>query len=185
MESDSKTMERLIEKYLLWRIDSGYSQENVKTHHTMLNRYMAFIQRKFSDKDAHSKQHFDLFLSEFKQTRTRDAINGFKKYLISEKMIEQDAGKRNDDILPEIYEQYMTYYRRTRDVGDSRVRLFRRVLSVFNAFLQESNIGLENLSINIIDRFFNQYHNGLSPSTRRNDRTVIRLFLQYLHDQDS
>jgi len=85
--------------------------------------------------------------------------------------------------LPEVYEAYLVYYQRTRQVSDKKVKQIRRVLRPFERFLKRSGVKLAHLRIEHIDAFLAEFYVGFAPGTCRLYRSYLRGFLKYLYQE--
>ena len=87
--------------------------------------------------------------------------------------------------LPEVYETYLVYCQKTRQVPDKKVAQIRRVLRPFKRFLRRSGIKLAHLRIEHIDAFLAEFYVGFAPGTCRLYRSYLRGFLKYLYQERS
>jgi integrase/recombinase XerD len=85
--------------------------------------------------------------------------------------------------LPEIYEQYLTYYEQTRQVQGDQIKDVRRILEAFYGFLKRNKIILSRLRIEQIDAFMTEYCKCLAQSTAKIYRYYLRGFLKYLYHE--
>jgi integrase/recombinase XerD len=87
--------------------------------------------------------------------------------------------KTKQDILPNKIEQYLDFYRELNSEGV--VQGARKTFSVFNRYLQESNISLCKISIGQVDQFLAIYNKGYAPGTCRTHRSYLRKFFKHLY----
>ena len=87
--------------------------------------------------------------------------------------------------LPEIYEEYLDYYEKSRQVPYRFIRATRRVLASFYNYLEKHAIDLSSLTIEQIDAFLAEFFENFAPATRRAYRSMIRGFLRYLYHERS
>jgi len=174
-----KRLKQAVDDYLLWMISSGYADATIKNHERILNHFVDFIachkvgwDQVFSSANLHG---FD------QSTKTElVAVRGLRRYLVKQKRIVAPIEKEKY-LLPNVYEQYLNYYATTRQAGNSRIISIRRVLFVFNGYLE--NIKLAALTIEQIDAFFAGFNANFTPSTCKVYRSIVRGFLSYLFHQ--
>lgn len=82
--------------------------------------------------------------------------------------------------IPEIFEQYLDYYR-TQVRRMHSVYCMRKILSDLNLYLQKSNIALSKISIGQVDDFLAFYNKSYAPATCRVNRSYLREFLKYFY----
>jgi len=87
--------------------------------------------------------------------------------------------------LPDIYEEYLDWYAKARQVPYPRVRHARRVLRAFHQYLKRSKIELVCLKIEQVDAFLAGFQATYKPATCRQYRCFVRGFLRYLYQQRS
>jgi site-specific recombinase XerD len=85
--------------------------------------------------------------------------------------------------LPRIYEEYLIYYERIKQVPCAQVKRVKRVLCSFQDYLQRSKIHLSSLKIEHVDAFLARFHERFAPGTCGVYRGYLRGFLSYLHHQ--
>ena len=85
--------------------------------------------------------------------------------------------------LPEIYDEYLDYYEKSRQVPCRLIKATRGVLVSFHDYLGKHKIDLPSLEIEQIDAFLSEFFENLAPATRRSYRSMIRGFLRYLYHE--
>ncbi|MDA3835981.1 MAG: tyrosine-type recombinase/integrase [Spirochaetales bacterium] len=85
--------------------------------------------------------------------------------------------------LPQIYEDYLTWYAMRLEPCERQVKMIRPVLLKFYAYLQSCKVHLNSLRIEEVDGFFNTHYLGCAHSTKRLYRTFVRGFLSYLYHE--
>jgi site-specific recombinase XerD len=85
--------------------------------------------------------------------------------------------------LPEIYEQYLLYYEKSREVRPSQILNIRRFLFTFNSFLERVDINLADIQLEHIEAFMAGCHERLAPSTCRAYHFHLRGFMKYLYHE--
>jgi len=181
MKTTIKKLKQAVDDYLLWMISAGYADATIKNYELILNHFVDFI--------ANHKIRWDQIFSSanlhaFDQSTKAElaAVRGLGRYLVKQKKILSPVEKEKYS-LPKVYEQYLHYYKTTRQVGNKRIKSMRRVLSAFDEHLENKNIKLAALSIEPIDAFFAEFNANFTPSTCKVYRSIIRGFLSYLVHQ--
>jgi len=85
--------------------------------------------------------------------------------------------------LPEIYDEYLNYYEKSRQVPCRHINSTRGVLVSFHDYLKKHKIGLPSLEIEQVDAFLAEFFKNLAPATQRSRRSMIRGFLRYLYHE--
>jgi site-specific recombinase XerD len=172
------TLKPVIDECLQWMIFSGYTRGTYNSYRGELNKFLHFIIRKQINWD-------DIFtpdtLKDFQKTRqAAPAVRRLFRYLFEQKRIHQsiDPPQRR---LPDLYENYLSYYHQTRQVPSIRIVRIRKVLCAFHDYLQKHNIKLSLIRIEQIDAFLAEYFTAFSPNTRQTYRFYLRGFLKYLY----
>ncbi len=87
------------------------------------------------------------------------------------------------DRLPEIYEDYLVHYERTKQAPKPQINQVRRGLASLHDYLQSHKIDLSLLEIAHIDAFQVEFFKSFKPATCRVHRSRFRGFLRYLHQE--
>jgi len=85
--------------------------------------------------------------------------------------------------LPKIYDEYLSYYEKSRQVPYQHIKATRGVLVSFHDYLKKHKIDLPSLGIEQIDAFLAEFFKNLAPATQRSYRSMIRGFLRYLYHE--
>ena len=178
--SPALTLKQVIDEYLQWMIFSGYSSRTYHNYRGELNTFLHFIIRKQIDWD-------DIFtldtLKDFQKSRqTTPAVRQLSRYLFEQKRIHQtiDPSPRR---LPDLYEDYLVYYKKSRKARDALVMHNRRVLAAFNDYLTGENIELPSIRIEQIDAFMTEFTKNFGTQTKKIYRIYLRGFLRYLYHE--
>ncbi|MCF8126946.1 MAG: tyrosine-type recombinase/integrase [Deltaproteobacteria bacterium] len=91
--------------------------------------------------------------------------------------------KKDRQQLPEIYEDYLFYYERTKQAPKPQINQVRRGLVSLHNYLQSHKIDLSSLEITHIDAFQVEFFKSFKPATCRVHRSRFRGFLRYLHQE--
>ncbi len=177
-------LEEAMQNYLLWMISSGYSQRTWKRYERALNGFRVFVkQRKSAWNTIFTLATLNDFENEFELPDSSHAIRGFSRYLFHQKRIRMPIPKNDVRCLPDIYEEYLDYYKKSRQVHDRRIRHIKRVLGAFHDYLEKKEMNLSALNIEQIDAFFAEFNSGFTLSTCRTYRSFLRGFLNYLYHE--
>lgn len=165
-----------IEDYLLWMIESGYSQFTVYNYQRILKHFVVFIgTRKIPQDAVFTFDTLKAFEKEHGLCLSSNAVKGLARYLYRQNRLTAPI-TRLAQKLPDIYEQYLN----TRQVGHNMLHRIRGVLSALNRYLQKENVALSELKIEHIDGFLKAYNAPYSATSRAHNRSCLRTFLRYL-----
>ncbi len=175
-----KMLDQAVLDYLQWMASVGYSRKTRQSYKPQLNQFVRFIKLKRLTWDEIFT--FDT-LNLYQQARgikRVHAVRGFARYLFEHKKIKHPIEKQCQP-LPDIYEKYLVYYKKSRQASLRKVKQVRRVLVSFDNFLQRSDIKLSTLNIEHIDAFLADFNTRFLPQTCRLYRSYLRGFLKYLY----
>jgi site-specific recombinase XerD len=179
-DKDIIMLKQGIRDYIQWMASEGYTPETCQAYWLELSKFLLFI----SQKHIAWGEIFTLHtLKVFQQERNLKyvpAVRRFSQYLFEQKRISGPIQKQIDP-LPQIYEEYLFYFEKSREVTHSQVTSVRRILSAFNDFLESFDINLPNIKIAHIDAFLAELTANYSPGTCRLCRSFLRGFLRYLY----
>jgi len=85
--------------------------------------------------------------------------------------------------LPEIYDEYLSYYGQRQQIPYRLIKSTRGVLASFHDYLGKHKIDLPSLEIEQVDAFLTEFFENFAPATRRSYRSMIRGFLRYLYHE--
>ena len=177
-DSPALPLKQVIDECLQWMIFSGYTLETYNNYRSELNAFLSFINRK----QIHWDDIFTLdTLKDFQKSRkAAPAVRRLFRYLFEQKRIHQsiDPPKQR---LPDLYEDYLSYYHQTRQVPSIRITRIRNVLRAFHDYLERYNIKPASIRIEQIDAFLAEFFTAFSPNTRQTYRFYLRGFLKYLY----
>lgn len=175
-----KALDQAVLDYLQWMASVGYSGKTRQSYNPQLNQFVRFVKSKRLIWDEIFT--FDT-LNLYQQARGIKhvhAVRGFSRYLFEYKKIKHPMEKPCQP-LPDVYEQYLVYYKKSRQASCRKVKQIRRVLVSFDSFLQRSDIKLSALNIEHIDTFLVDFNTRFLPQTCRLYRSYLRGFLKYLY----
>ena len=171
-----QTLKQAIRDYIQWMASEGHIATTCQAYKSELNKFLLFI----SHEDIVWDEIFTLHtLKAFQQERKIKhvpAVRGFSQYLFEQKRISQPI-KRRSYPLPPIYEEYLFYFEKSREVAQAQVVNIRRLLFAFNDFLERLDVNLLDIKIADIDAFLAEFTVNFSSGTCRVCRTFLRGFL--------
>jgi len=85
--------------------------------------------------------------------------------------------------VAQIMQEYLVYYRNTRQSSHRKIMDRERVLQRFGGYLEKSHIQLQNLNIEHVDSFLKTFNAPYARSTQRVYRSYLRCFLRYLYGE--
>ncbi|MGA7878609.1 MAG: tyrosine-type recombinase/integrase [Desulfoferrobacter sp.] len=172
-------LEQTILAYLQWMSDVGYSSQCQKDHKKILWQFLQFSR----EKGAGFQQVFTLeMIEEFKTLKSLGrvpSLRGFANYVSSRTQI-QNPFARPVRKLPSVYEDYIGYQEKVRQMPPAQIRMVRRVLAPFHDHLSQAQVELSHLKIEHVDDFLTQFLKNYAPQTCRAYRWRLRAFLHYL-----
>ncbi len=183
MKNSSRMLELAIRDYLLWMIDQGYSRFTWCFYERILRCFQSYINgRGLPRKSIFTHTVLDDFGRECKLVQFQPPIRGLARYLYKQGRIVSSMDKKEQE-LPAVYEQYLLYYKKTRQVCELQVLNTRRVLNLFADWLTREKIKLSALHIGQIDHFQAEISNRYAPATRQRHRSVLRGLLSWLYQK--
>ena len=181
--SVDRRLEKAVSDYLLWMISNGYADSTSMRYQQILTYFSRFITQRAIPWDAVFT--FDTlkgFQKESGLIRASNPVRGFSRYLFEQNRIQRPIEKPIQK-LPEIYEDYLLYYAKTRQVHHLQILRSRRTLQALTDYLARHNIKLPNIRIEHIDAFLSERNVNFTPITRQDQRSNVRQFLSYLYHQ--
>jgi integrase/recombinase XerD len=176
-------LEQAINDYLLSMISKGYAQSTWEHYERVLNHFLAFVNdREIAWEAIFTFDTLKAFQKDTGLIHVAAAIRGLSRYLFQQGTIERPI-ERQHQKLPEIYEHYLLYYAKIRQVNPLQILRTRRLLSALNDYLKRSQINLSTIRIEHLDAFLADHCAQLTPKTRQNERSCLRGFLRYLYQE--
>lgn len=167
--------------YLLWMISNRYSLTTRRHHERVLRCFLSYVkQRDLQWDNIFTFDTLKNFQKEKKGNRVCAPIRELSLYLFRQKKIDRPIEKPKEK-LPEIYEEYLIYYEKSKQVHPLRILRARRTLSALKRYLNKQKINLARIKIEHLDTFLAKQCAHLSPVTCQNKRSCIRGFLRYLY----
>jgi integrase/recombinase XerD len=182
--TDTRIMlEQAISDYLLWMISKGYADKTCIHYEQVLKHFLLFVSQKPIGWDAvFTFETIKQFQKETGLTHAWTAPRGLCRYLFEHDQIKRPI-ERPVEKIPEIYEQYLAYYAKTRQVQHCQMLRTRNTLAAFNAYLKSKKIKPAGIKIEQIDAFLAKRNAKFTPVVRQNQRSNLRGFLRYLYQQ--
>ena len=178
----SSNLDKWIENYLLWMIDQDYSMRTLESHRGVLKHFKVYaVTKGWTSQQAVSRENRVLFLYECSLAKASAAMNGFSRYLGEIGIIEKSIDYNQPCKLPEVFEHYLAWHKKTSQTKESRRKRIRKILCDFNAWLEKSNIQLNKLKIDHVDNFLKKRNQGLAPGTISDNRSIVKGFLRYIY----
>ncbi len=177
----AKKLAQAVNDYLLWMIESGYSQKTWQNHEKCLIAFVSFVKRsKIPGDTVFTPDTLRNFEDECGRSDALHAVRSLARYLYQQKRIPLPIQKKKPR-LPKMYENYLSYYEKSRQPRGRRITQIRRVLTAFNNYLEKNKIDLPGLKIEQIDMFLSEFNFEFAPNTCSTYRYVLRGFLSYLY----
>jgi site-specific recombinase XerD len=181
IETVLRKLGQVVESYLQWMAENGYSKITLKKYAQELMQLKLFIKQikcTFEDIFTHD------VLRRFKKvhpTPRAHAIRGLSRYLYEQGIIIRHLRMKEQIVyLPQIYEDYLIYQQKTHHASDRKLMHIRIVLIALHAFLEKHRIRLRTLTIEKLDAFLSEYLANYKEKTCVAYRSCLRGFLKYL-----
>jgi len=176
-----KRLEKAIHDYLRWMIENGYKDCTVEGCERVLKKFLRFVLgQKIGWHDIFTWKT----LTDFKETKRMkygsDAVTALSRYLYNQKELPSPI-KKPAVRLPRVYEDYLSFFEKSRQPSGRRIQQIRTVLQAFHDYLTPERVSA--VTIVDIDAFFTGFDEGLARATRRAYRSILRGFLRYLYDR--
>jgi site-specific recombinase XerD len=178
---DSKISQRLIEKYLQWMAQNGYSEKAIEEHGQELDHFKMFVGQK-NRAIEHCFTHKTL--RRFKRaypTAPVRAIRGLSGYLYKQGIISRNLRMKEVTDLPQTYEDYLAYQQKYHQASYRRLMQIRTALAALHQHLEKHQIRLKAVTIEKLDAFLAEYLAPYKAQTCATYRSCLRGFLRYLH----
>lgn len=174
-------LEKAVSDYLLWMISADYASGSIMRHERLLNHFQNFItNRSVSWEQVFTYDTLNGFEKHCNLYFAANVLRSFSRYLFKQKLIPGPI-KKPLVRLPEIYEAYLHYYEKIRQIQRSSLVQTRNVLSALNDYLSKYEIDLAAVKIERIDNFLAEFNAHFMPATCRHNRSFLRGFLRYLY----
>jgi site-specific recombinase XerD len=123
-------------------------------------------------------------LNKIRGSTATPAVTGLSRYLYSQgKIAEPIQVRKSSPLLPDIYEDYLLYQKKCRQISAININRIRGVLCVFDGYCQRNGIQLRSLRIDHVDAFRDEFFKDFTGATCRLYRSYLRRFLSYLYHE--
>ena len=169
--------------YLLWMIETGYSQTTWSYYERILIRFQKYISsRHICWELIFTVATLDGFHKHCQVKKCRQPIRSLARYLYNNHRISNSFNQQNH-LLSGYYKQYLGYYKKTRQVGKAQIVHTRGILVLFADWLVKGQYELADIRIQQLDFFQAEIGARYAPSTRPRIRSVLRGFTNWLYHQ--
>ena len=177
----AKKLVKAVDDYLVWMISADYASGTIIKHERLLNHFQNFItNRSISWEQVFTYDTLNSFEKHCNLYFAANVLRSLSRYLFEQELIPGPI-KKPLVRLPEIYEDYLHYYEKIRQVRRSALVQTRNILSGLNDYLTKQDIDLAAIKIEQIDDFLAGFNDSLMPATCRYNRSYLRGFLRYLY----
>jgi integrase/recombinase XerD len=179
--SVAERLEKAVSDYLLWMISNGYADSTCMRYQQVSNHFAHYITKRAIPWDAVFT--FDTlkdFQKESGLILASHAVRGLSRYLFKQNRIKRPIEKPVQP-LPEVFEEYLYYYTRVKDISRFQMLRARRTLSAFGNYLDKNSIMLKTVRIEQIDAFLAAHNRNYVKGTSGMHRSILRGFLAWLH----
>ena len=179
--SVAKRLEKAVSDYLLWMISNGYADSTCMRYQQVSNHFAHYIIQQAIPWDAVFT--FDTlrdFQKESGLILASHAVRGLSRYLFKQNRIKRPIEKPVQP-LPEVFEEYLDYYTRVKDISRLQMLRARRTLTAFGDYLDKNSIMLKTVRIEQIDAFLAAHNRNYVKGTSGMHRSILRGFLAWLH----
>jgi len=172
-------LEQAVSDYIQWLISRDYAPFTLKLHNRILKHFLLFVNRKKIEwVNIFTIETANKFEEELKRNCIQGVLSGFSHYLyrqnkipspIKYHQIERPGGRPAKGIvkkLPEVYEAYIEYYRKTRPTNQNNIVSVRTTLSALNDYLHTKQIIFKKTDIENIDGFLAEHCTHLGPGQK-------------------
>lgn len=181
MVNVAERLEKVVSDYLLWMISNGYADSTCMRYQQILTYFSRFITHRAIPWDMIFT--FDT-LKDFQKESgfilASHAVRGLSRYLFKQNIIKRLIEKPVQP-LPEVFEEYLAYYTRIKDISRLQMLRVRRTLTAFGDYLDKNSIMLKTVRIEQIDTFLTAHNGKYVKGTCGTHRSILRGFLAWLH----
>ena len=183
-DEDIRKLAQAIEDYAKWVKDTS---KTTSYPQTLMDFLLFAINSGMAWKDMFTVDTLKAFRSHSRFTVAPRALVSLSDYLFSQNRIDQPLEIPTPQIfkqvvqLPDLYEQYLLFYKQTSRVSDDYLKSVRSLLARFHGHLQNQNIEIYALRIEHLDAFLGGMN--LATNTKGGYRSRLRGFLKYLYHE--
>ena len=186
-DEDTRKLAQAIEDYAKW-VKSGKDVPEPMNYTRTLMDFLVFaIKSELAWNDMFTVDTLKAFRKHSRFKSAPRALVTFSEYLFSRKRIDQPLKISTRQIfkqviqLPELYEQYLLFYKQTSRVSDAYLEATRSLLTRFHEYLQNQKVEIPALKIEHLDAFLGGM--TLALGTHSLYRCHLRGFLRYLYHE--
>jgi site-specific recombinase XerD len=177
-------LSRAIADYLQWMKSVNYTSASRHLHRVQLELFLDYVKnRRFGWQQlftVKTREHF----KKINGLSTTAAVNGLSRYLVEQGQLKtplpQCAPQRK---LAGIFEDYLQYRQDSHQTDTRQLNGIGRVLSALCDYFNAHGITAGRLRIEDLDAFMAEFCRPFLPGTCGNYRSIVRGFLNYLHQQ--
>jgi integrase/recombinase XerD len=183
-DEDIRKLAQAIEDYAKWVKSTA---KTTSYPQTLMDFLIFAINREMDWKDMFTVDTLEAFRSHSRFTVAPRALLSLSDYLFSQNRIDQPLEIPVPRVfkqvvqLPDLYEEYLLFYKQTSRVSDNHLKSVRNLLVRFHADLQNQNIEISALKIEHLDAFLGEMK--LATNTKSGYRSQLRGFLKYLYHE--
>ena len=161
----AKKLVKAVDDYLVWMISADYASGTIIKHERLLNHFQNFItNRSISWEQVFTYDTLNSFEKHCNLYFAANVLRSLSRYLFEQKLIPGPI-KKPFVRLPEIYEAYLHYYEKIRQIQRSSIVQTGNVLSALNDYLSKYEIDLAAVKIEQIDNFLAEFNAHFMPAT--------------------
>lgn len=188
---------QLIEQYVTWLSERGYSGRSVSRRVPILARFGDFAQRHGATDWGQLPDHVEPFVRNWISERTTARTPAPQRKKAGECVrnpIQQmlrlalpgytglGRSRKPENPFAERAPRFFDYLREEKGLRDASIKHYRHYLRQFASYLQRIDLkNVEHLSIAVLSGFVAEYSQRVARSGLRNACGVLRVFLRYLH----
>ena len=134
-------LKHAIEAYLEWMAVNAYTHNTQRNHKRTLNQFFSFIKgRRYHWDEIFTRRTLKCFKN-IRELSQIHAVTGLARYLYSQGKIAEPIPRHKPlPTLPVLYEEYLLYQKKYRQVSDRSITPIRRVLCAFDSYCQRNGI---------------------------------------------
>lgn len=176
-------LHKAISDYLEWMISVGYAASTWNNHQRVLGYFQDFVeQEQIQWEDIFTWKTLQAFYVKHSCNYVLHSVRGLARYLFDKGLIRSPIYK-DQTSLPDIFEDYIRFYKQARQVGYRQIYKVRASLSALNNYLETHGLSLKDLDVFHMDSFLAERNKNYAPETRIHQRSALRGFLRYLYQE--
>jgi integrase/recombinase XerD len=184
MDETSVALEQAIQDYLEWMAVNAYAQSTQRDYKRRLSQFLSFIKAGRYRWNEIFTRHTLRGFKKIRGSTATPAVTGLSRYLYGQgKITEPIQVRKSSPLLPDIYEDYLLYQKKCRQISAININRIRGVLCVFDGYCQRNGIQLRSLRIDHVDAFRDEFFKDFTGATCRLYRSYLRRFLSYLYHE--